>query len=83
MSKLRAFYDMINRRCKRYAPLHTSLSINESMLHYFGRNNSKQRIAMKPVRMGYKMWVLAEENGDVIQFDPYQNAKNGKKLHGV
>ena len=25
--------------------------------------------------MGYKMWVLAESNGYVVQFDPYQGAK--------
>ena len=25
-----------------------------------------------------KMWVLAESNGYLINFDPYQGAKNGK-----
>ena len=31
----------------------------------------------KPVRVGYKMWVLAEESGYVVGFDPYQGAKIG------
>ena len=43
----------------------------------YGRNNSKQRMQNKPVRSGYKMWVLAEPLVDVVNFDPYQGAKNG------
>ena len=45
------------------------------MLPYYGRHSSKQRIVGKPVRMGYKMWVLAESSGYVVQFEPYQGAK--------
>ena len=30
--------------------------------------------------MGYKMWVLAEESGYIVKFDPYQGAKqNGSQ----
>ena len=52
-------------------------SFDEAMLPYFGRNNSKQRIQNKPVRVGYKMWVLSESSGYVAQFHPYQGAKFG------
>ena len=31
----------------------------------------------RPVWVGYKMWVLAESLGYVVQFDPYQGAKLG------
>ena len=34
-----------------------------------------QRIVGKPLRMGYKMWVLAQSNRHVLQFDPYLGAK--------
>ena len=78
MWKIRPLYNMINQRCLRYAPFASDLSIDESMIPYYGRNNSKQRIANKPVRIGYKMWVLAETLGYVIQFDTYQGAKFGK-----
>ena len=50
------------------------------MLLYYGRNNSKQRMQNKPVRSGYKMWVLAESLGYVINFDTYQGAKNGMSM---
>ena len=78
MWKIRPFYDKMNERCVKYAPFQSDLSVDESMLPYFGRNSSKQRIANKPVRMGYKMWVLAESLGYVIKFEPYQGAKNGR-----
>ena len=34
----------------------------------------------KPVRSGYKMWVLAKSLGYVINFDTYQGAKNGMSM---
>ena len=79
MAKVRPFYDLIVQRCFKYRPNTVDLSVDESMLPYFGRNGSKQRIQNKPVRSGYKMWVLAESNRYIINFDPYQGAKNGKK----
>ena len=51
------------------------MAVDEAMIPYFGKNNSKQRIQNKPVRVGYKMWVLAEESGYIVQFYPYQGAK--------
>ena len=78
MWKIRELYDLINKRCLQYASYGSDLSVDESMLPYYGRNNSKQRIANKPVRIGYKMWVLADVRGYVIHFEIYQGAKNGK-----
>ena len=64
-------------RCLQYRPDCDDLSVDESMIPYYGGNCSKQRIQNKPVRVGYKMWVLAESFGYVVQFDPYQGAKLG------
>ena len=75
MWKIRSFYKLINERCLHYAMYASDLSIDESMIPYFGRHNSKQRIANKPIRVGFKMWVLAESTGYVINFDPYEGAK--------
>ena len=76
--KLRPFYNLINKRCLKFRTNTETLSIDESMVPYFGRHPCKQRIANKPIRVGYKLWVLAEKTGYVIHFDPYQGAKNGK-----
>ena len=50
------------------------------MIPSFGTHDSKQRINNKPIRVGYMFWVLAEANGYVIQFEPYQGAKVGKPV---
>jgi len=47
------------------------LSVDESMLLYYGKHSSKQRIVGKPLRMGYKMCVLDSSAGYVVQFEPY------------
>ena len=59
-ANLRPFYELIAKRCYDNRPNSADLSVDESMLPYYGRNNSKQRIQNKPVRSGYKMWVSAE-----------------------
>ena len=47
------------------------------MLSYCDRNNSKQKMENQLVRSRYKMLILAESLGYVVNFDPYQGAKNG------
>lgn len=81
MAKIRPLYDQLNIRCRQFAPNKDNKSIDESMIPYYGRNSSKQRMQNKPVRVGYKMWVLAESSGYVLQFDPYAGAKSGRKQH--
>jgi len=66
---------MVNEKCLEYFLNDEHLSIDESMLPYYGRHSSKQRIVGKPIRMGYKMWVLASSDGYIVQFEPYQGAK--------
>ena len=75
MSKVRPLYNVINQSCLRFYSDLSFVCVDESMIPYYGRHSSKQQIVGKPVRMGYKMWVLAQSNGYVLQFDPYQGAK--------
>ncbi|KAF2888262.1 hypothetical protein ILUMI_17911, partial [Ignelater luminosus] len=46
-----------------YTPVSEDMSIDESMIPYFGRNGCKQFIRGKPIRFGYKAWVLAQPSG--------------------
>lgn len=75
MGKVRPFYSMINERCLIFFPTTQNLSIDESMIPYYGHHGSKQRIQSKPIRVGYKQWVMASPDGYVIQFEPYQGSK--------
>ena len=76
MTKVRLLYNSINKRCLKYFSDLSSIYVDKSKLPYYGRHSSKQRIAGKPIRMGYKMWVLEKSNGYVVQFDLYQGAKD-------
>ena len=75
MSKVRPLYNLINQRCLKFRFDLSFICVNESMIPYYRRHSTKQRIVGKPVRMSYKMWVLTQSNGYVLQFDPYQGAK--------
>ena len=82
MSKVRPLYNLTNQRCRQFHSDLSFICVDESMLPHYGRHSSKQRIVGKPVRMGYKMWVLAQSNGYVLQFKFYQGGK-GKNLLGA
>ena len=71
--KVKSFYNPIVHRCVEFRPNSENHLVDESMLPYYSRNNSKQQTQNKPKRSGFKMWVLAETLGYVVNFDPYQN----------
>ena len=77
MAKVRPLMSMLNERFLHYFEFvkKQDLSIDESMVPYFGRHGCKQFIRGKPIRFGYKMWVLATPLGYVLQFEPYQGAR--------
>ncbi|KAF2895998.1 hypothetical protein ILUMI_10177 [Ignelater luminosus] len=63
MAKLRPLIEKVNKLFIRYTPVSEDMSIDESMIPYFGRNGCKQFIRGKPIRFGYKAWVLAQPSG--------------------
>nr|CAH7713347.1 unnamed protein product [Callosobruchus chinensis] len=54
------------------------LSLDESIVLYFGRHGAKQFISVKPIPYGYKVWSLCNPAGYLIQFHPYQGKENDK-----
>ncbi|XP_045101311.1 piggyBac transposable element-derived protein 3-like [Portunus trituberculatus] len=52
-----------------------NISIDESMIPYFGRYPTKQFIRGKPVRWGHKAWVAADPNGYVFDISVYQGQR--------
>jgi hypothetical protein len=73
-SKLRPLITDLNKRFLQHFPIQQQLSIDESMVPYFGGHSAKQFIRGKPIRFGYKMWCLASPLGYLVQMDPYQGA---------
>lgn len=78
-AKVRALFDMLNQRFLNHALLKEKLSIDESMVPYFGRHGTKQCIRSKPIRYGYKIWSLCDPSGYLIQFDPYQGKQTNRQ----
>ena len=63
MAKVKPLYDILNKKLRRFGVVHEDLSIDESMVPYYGRHSCKQFIRGKPIRFGYKLWVLASSTG--------------------
>ncbi|XP_039281477.1 piggyBac transposable element-derived protein 3-like isoform X1 [Nilaparvata lugens] len=76
-AKVRPVMCMLNERWLQYFPGDVYLSIDESMVPYFGRHGAKQHIHGKPIRFGYKVWMLATRLGYAIQMEPYQGKSTG------
>lgn len=77
MFKLRPICNLIERNSCQWGILHENLSIDESMIKYFGRHSAKQFIMGKPVRFGYKNWAATSSDGYCYVFDVYC----GKSTH--
>ena len=70
-AKVRPLFDAINRTCLiNYLPSQ-HVSIDESMVPYFGRHGAKQYIHRKPIKFEYNLWVISTPLGYCIQFSPY------------
>lgn len=72
MAKVRPLINKMNELFLKHAPIEQAHSIDESMIPYFGRHGCKQFIRGKPIRFGYKAWVMAHKLGYCVQFDIYQ-----------
>lgn len=62
-AKVRPLYDILNNNLKQFGVFKRHLSIDEQMLPYFGKHSAKMFMRNKPVKFGYKFWVLASATG--------------------
>ena len=73
-AKVRPLFTALNKRFLMMFPGDLNLSIDESMVPYFGMHSAKQFIRGKPIRFGFKVWSMNTQLGYCIQLDPYQGA---------
>ena len=71
--KVRPYFEHLNNGFKT-AALTRNLSVDETMVPYYGRHSTKQFIRGKPVRYGYKLWCLAASSGYLYHAEPYCGA---------
>src|SRR6218665_2520257 len=82
-------YDTINpmASCRRWSK-HTkdqanvTQPLNEMIIRYYGHHGLKQFIRGKPIRFGYKYWVICSHNSYYFQFQLYcgKEVLNEQKL---
>jgi len=82
-AKVRPLLDYLNASCLANFIPEQTLSVDESMIPYFGHHGAKQYIHGKPIKFGYKMWVIATRLGYAVQFSPYQGAGTTDKDLGL
>lgn len=76
-AKVRPLWNMLNARWVKYYPGDKNLSIDESMIPYYGKHGTKQHIHGKPIRFGYKNWSICTRLGYLIYGELYQGASTG------
>lgn len=69
--KLRPLIESLSRKFKEIRSPGETLSVDESMIRFKGRSTIKQYNPMKPIKRGYKLWCLADNDGYVFKFDIY------------
>ena len=69
--KVNPLLRMMNESCLENFVSEKNISIDESMVPYYGCHGCKQYTQNKPVKFGYKLRVAATPLGYGIQFYPY------------
>ena len=78
LAKIRPLQDKVNRSLQQFGISLKDLSIDKQMVPYFGRHSSKMFIWEKPIRFGYKNWVLTSSYGYPYKFETYTWASKSK-----
>jgi len=70
--KIRPLADSLNGNFLKLYDASRYLSIDESMILFKGRHSIKQYNPKKPIKRGYKLWMIADTDGGTNKFDIYQ-----------
>ncbi|KAJ8909335.1 hypothetical protein NQ315_013451 [Exocentrus adspersus] len=85
MYKLRSLMVLLNKQFRQWGIFHKYLSVDEAMIKYFGHHSSKQFMRGKPVRFGFKDWMLCSSTGYCYAFETYcgKNLENKSESLGL
>lgn len=80
VAKILPLLHMLRDNYQKHGIFHEFLSIDESMIPYHGHHSAKQFIRNKPVRFGYKMWIMCSADGYPYNFSVYCGKEERRKL---
>ena len=78
LAKIRPEQNRVNASLQQFTMFAKDLLIDEQMVPYFARHCAKMFIRGKPIRFGYKNWVLASSDGYPYKFETYTGACDTK-----
>lgn len=77
--RVRPFLESLRANFQECLQPHENIAMDESMIKFKGRSSLKQYMPKKPVKRGYKVWVLADETGYCWNFEIY-TGKTGNEV---
>ncbi|XP_045474894.1 piggyBac transposable element-derived protein 4-like [Harmonia axyridis] len=81
--KLRPLIEHLNEKFRDLFSPSRELSIDESMVGFKGRSGLKQYMPMKPVKRGFKIWVMTcARTGYMLSFKVYEG-KDSSNIEGT
>lgn len=69
--KVRSVLEIFRKNLQQFGYFSSILSIDESMIKFFGRCKIKQFMKNKPVRFGLKFWSICTVSGYLLDLDIY------------
>ena len=84
LGKVQPVIDFLSDRFRTIYNIHRDVSVDEAMIPFKGRSSMKQYLPLKPVKRGFKVWMLADAvNGYVSGFEVYTGKKGEKSEKGL
>jgi DNA excision repair protein ERCC-6 len=73
-AKVQPLLDHLNSVLIQFGILYKFLSVDEEMVRFHGRHTCKQYMRAKPIKWGFKQWVVSDSLGYPYHVSPYQGA---------
>ena len=84
LGKVEPVLMMIEERFQTLCNLNKEVSVDEAMVPFKCRSSMKQYLPLKPVKRGFKIWVLADAHtGYISRFDVYQGKSREERSDGL
>ena len=84
LRKIRPLLNHIRTRCQKLYQADMNVSLDERMVKSKGRSGMRQFIRNKPVRFGFKLWVMAESStGYTLDFSVYTGRRGNSTENGL
>ena len=79
LGKIECVMKMLGEQFKTIYNLHKDISIDEAMIPFKGRSSMKQYLPLKPVKRGFKVWVMADAHTGYVSSLQVYTGKGGEK----